>query len=463
MTASKIIISGIFLCCFSFLKSQQINYNDFINNVIQNNPLSKKASNESKYAELKYKAARGNYDPVINADYNQKQFLGSNYYNILSSEIKQPIFTSQYLKLGYDYGVGNYVNPETYTPAQGIGFVGVEVGLLQGLVIDKRRAEVLKAKQYLNYYNAEKNNQLNQLLYDASVKYADWLFSVKQISLNNYFFKLSQERFVAVKELAAIGEKAAIDSIEAAILLQSRSLDVQTALIDNQKIENELAIFNISNDNMTATYTKFNSNDSLDVFFSKIISVKNVHYTDSVIDNPLLVKYNALQNILKIDNRFKKEMIKPVLNVKYNFLSNNTANAFNFSPNNYKWGVNMSFPLLFRAATNDYKMSKVLTNSNELEIANKTNEFNFKLRALKQNSLILSQQITIAEKNVRYSKQLVEAERDKFNNGESTLFLLNTRENKWQDFEIKLAEYKLKYIKTLLSIVYINGNLDYKL
>ena len=462
MIKNRLILGLLILCSFVSI-SQQINYNDFINNVILYNPLSKKASNETKYGELKYKSARGNYDPIINGDYNQKQFSGSNYYSLLSSEIKQPIFTSQYLKLGYDYSVGNYVNPETTTPPKGIGFVGVEVGLLQGLFIDKRRAEVLKAKQYLTYYNAEKNNQLNQLLYDASLKYVDWLFVTKQINLNNYFLKLSQERYKGVKELAAIGEKAPIDSIEAAILLQSRLLDVKSTIIENQKIENELAIFNINNDNSTASYSKFNSNDSLDLFFNKIITVKSISYTDSISSNPLLLKYNALQNILKIENRLKKEMIKPVLNVKYNFLYNNTTNNVNFSPNNYKWGLNMSFPLLLRSATNDYKMSKVITNTNELEISNKTNEFNLKLNALKQNSLMLSQQITIAERNVRYSKQLVEAEKEKFNNGESTLFLLNTRENKWQEFEIKLSEYKLKYIKTILSIIYINGNLEYKL
>ena len=40
-------------------------YNDFIDGILQNNPLAKRANNEKKYADLQLKAARGNYDPVF--------------------------------------------------------------------------------------------------------------------------------------------------------------------------------------------------------------------------------------------------------------------------------------------------------------------------------------------------------------------------------------------------------------
>jgi outer membrane protein TolC len=167
--------------------------------------------------------------------------------------------------------------------------------------------------------------------------------------------------------------------------------------------------------------------------------------------------------VLEIDNRLKKEMIKPSLNVKYNFLSNN-ATSINpsFSNNNYKFGVNLSFPLLLRNPTNEYKLSKIVSQNNNLELLNKTNELGFKINALKKTINILAEQLQNADRNTKYSKLLVEAEKLKFNNGESTLFMLNTRENKWLESEIKLAEYKLKFIKTVINIIYLNGDLNYK-
>ena len=107
-------------------------------------------------------------------------------------------------------------------------------------------------------------------------------------------------------------------------------------------------------------------------------------------------------------------------------------------------------------------MAKVISQNNSFEIANKTNELDYKINILKQTINILSQQLQNADRTAKYSKQLVEAERLKFENGESSLFLLNTRENKWLESELKLAEYKLKFIKTILNIIYLNGNLNYK-
>ena len=140
-----------------------------------------------------------------------------------------------------------------------------------------------------------------------------------------------------------------------------------------------------------------------------------------------------------------------------NFLSNNVTSINpSFSNNNYKFGVSLSFPLFLRNPTNEYKQAKIISQNNNLELLNKTNELSFKINALKKTIDVLAEQLQNAERSAKYSKLLVEAEKLKFANGESTLFMLNTRENKWLEFEIKLAEYKLKFIKAVLNLIYLN-------
>jgi outer membrane protein TolC len=441
-----------------------LSYSDYITNVLANNPLTKKADNEKKYGELKLKAARGNYDPQLSGNYDQKQFDNKNYFTNLNSEIKQPIFTSQYLNFGYDYGVGTNMNPESFTPSSGLPYLGMELGVLQGLVIDKRRAEVLKSKEYVNYFGAERQIQLNNLLFESAQRYFEWLFSIKEIALNDYFMKIARQRLLGIEALADIGERPAVDTVEAAIFYQTRLLDFQSATLDYQKSINELSMFNWSDKGPSVLTNTYQTIDSLDGYYEKTKTILSETLYQNSTSNPVLLKYNSFQKVLEIDNRLKKEMIKPVLNVKYNFLSTNN-NSFNpaFSNNSYKWGVNLSFPLLFRNPTNEYKMAKVVSQNNNLELLNKTNELNFKTNLLKQNISILSQQLQNADRTAKYSKQLVDAEKLKFDNGESSLFLLNTRENKWLEAELKLAEYKLKFIKAVLNIIYLNGNLEYKL
>jgi hypothetical protein len=223
-------------------------------------------------------------------------------------------------------------------------------------------------------------------------------------------------------------------------------------------------MYNWTSNGASSQFNNYQSTDSLDGFFEKTKTLLTKFLNPSVVSNPVILKYNSFQKVLEIDNRLKKEMIKPILNVKYNFLSDNYT-SFNpaFSNNNYKWGVNLSFPLLLRNPVNEYKMARIISRNNNFELSNKTNELEFKTNILKQTIAILSQQLQNADRSAKYSKQLVEAERLKFENGESSLFLLNTRENKWLETELKLAEYKLKFIKTVLNIIYLNGNLDYKL
>ncbi len=463
----KLILYFIFLKCpAAFAQTTLLPaYNDFITGILQNSPLAKRANNEKKYADLQLRAARGNYDPIVSANFDEKQFRGSNYFTTLNSEVKQPIFTNQYLKFGYDYGIGPNVNPELNTPAQGLPYLGFEAGVLQGLVIDKRRAEVLKAKEYINYFTAEQQIQLNNLLFESSLRYFEWLFSAKQIALNNYFMDAARKRLDGIAALANIGERATVDTIEAAIFYQTRLLDLQNALMDNQKNTNDLSgIIWQNNNTPSALTTIYGSADSLEKYYDKAKTTlfQNLNLVGQ--QNPVLLKYNALQKVLAVEVRLKKEMIKPVFNIKYNVLSNNTtvANPV-FSNNSYKWGVNMSFPLLLRNPTNEYKMAKIIAQNNGLELLSKGNEINFKVNALQQTISILAQQLLNAERSVSYSKLLLEAEKLKFENGESSLFMLNTRENKLLETELKLAEYQLKFIKTVLNVIYLNGNLNYKL
>ena len=119
----------------------------------------------------------------------------------------------------------------------------------------------------------------------------------------------------------------------------------------------------------------------------------------------------------------------------------------------------LSFPLFLRNSRNEYKMSDLSVKNNLLELNSKSNELKYKKLGLLQTIEVLSNQIDNAQNMVQMSKLLFEAEKLKFSNGESSLFLLNTRESKWMEFELKLLEYKTKYIKTTLNIAYLNGGL----
>jgi outer membrane protein TolC len=450
----------------SNLKAQTnyLTYERFLKNVLNNNPVATQSQNLIELSNYQYKAAKGNYDPVISSSFNNKFFNSKDYFTLFQSEIKQPIFTSQYLKMGYEYASGNFLNPNQITSSLGLPYAGVEVGLLQGLMFDKRRAEVLKSTHYLDYYRAEKNDLINNLLFQSSQTYFEYLYIEKLLKLNDFFLKLAEQRLNGIKELATSGEKPAIDTVEANILLQSRQLEMQSSTVDKSKKLAELNSFNRFGE--YAIYDKSVSDylvtDSLEMYFESTKQQLLKMLKNDTINNPVLTLYKSKQQILEVEQRLKKEMIKPKLDVNYNFLSNQYNSQYLvFNSANYKWGANLTLPLFLRTARNEYKMAQITSQNNSLMLVNKINELQYKQQAIKQSLVILFNQVNNSEKSVKYSKLLLEAEVLKFENGESSLFMINTRENKWLESELKLAEYKLKFIKTALHLIHINGNLDY--
>lgn len=458
-----IILCIIYILSLPLYGQYKLNYSAYVKNVLQNNPQAQSAANVARVAQYQFEAARGNYDPLLIGSHDNKTLNGSTYYSIVNAEIKQPIFTSQSIKMGYDYGVGKFINPEIQTSQVGLPYIGMEASLLQGMMFDKRRADVLKAKHYLSYANSERDIQLNQLLFESSLAYFDWLFSLSQLSINSYFLNLAQQRYLGVEELVIHGERPSVDTIEASLFIQSRLLELQQSNVEYQKCKNLIASYNWIDKNPSEITINLISEDSLESNFEQAKKKISQYLLLDSLNNPTIRKYENYQNILDVDKRLKKEMIKPKLNVNYNFLSSNSSQINpQFSTNNYKWGVNFSFPLFMRNSTNEYRISKVLSYSNELDLLNKNNELKFKLEAIYKTLNIISEQILNAEKTVRYSKMLVDAEKQKFNIGESSLFLINTRESKLFDASLKLAEYKLKFIKTMLQIIYLKGTMKYE-
>ncbi len=458
---NKICVSVCFcLSVFSGPAQEVFTYTSFLNSVRQNNPLSKRSENAAEYGNYQRRAANGNYDPQLSSSGVGKQFNGYNYFTNVNAELKQPIYTSHYLKAGYQYGQGTYLNPENSTPGIGLPYLGLEASLLQGMFFDKRRADLQKAKHYSDYYNAEQKIQMNDLLYTASTAYVEALYAKKINQLYGYFTDLASQRFNGIRELSQVGERPAVDTVEAAILLQGRMLDKQSGEMEIVKKMNDLLILNASGTALSALNVAIA--DSLEQLYSQTAKTIQNALSNEAVTNPIVSQYFAKQGILETEKRFKREMIKPVLNLSYNFL--NTSNTIMqpvINTSNYKWGASFSFPLFLRKPRNEYKMASLDAQNNSLELLNKQNQLKFKRQYILEAIRIVQGQIRNAEKSSLYSKLLLEAERLKFLNGESSLFLLNSRENKWLESELKLAEYRMKMIKNLIELIYVNGDLAY--
>jgi hypothetical protein len=115
-----------------------------------------------------------------------------------------------------------------------------------------------------------------------------------------------------------------------------------------------------------------------------------------------------------------------------------------FSTNNYKWGAEFSMPLFLREARGDLKVQRIKIEENNLNTEWKKNQLEQKTLALEVAYTNTLSQQELADSNAKLYERLLQAENTKLFNGESSLFLVNQRENSYFENAIKALELDRK-------------------
>jgi outer membrane protein TolC len=164
---------------------------------------------------------------------------------------------------------------------------------------------------------------------------------------------------------------------------------------------------------------------------------------------------------LDTDLKMKKDRLKPRLNVQYNPLSEaiGSRTITDYNINNYKWGLEFKMPLFLRKERGDVKLADLKIRDTELDVQQKTNELEAKLNNYIAEWSNTRNQIDAFRLAVNQYRQMLEAERRLFDLGESSLFLINTREQAYIQANVKLTELISKNRVAYYSIWYFAGRM----
>lgn len=444
--------------------AQQVKFGDdrFYQLIINNHPLSKQANLKVNFGENSILKARGGFDPKLFGSLDQKYYNSSQYYNLLNAGLKVPTWFGLEFKTGFENNRGAYVSEQNTTPPNGLWYGGVSMNLGQGLVIDNRRAELFKAKIYAESTFFEKELQLNELIYESGYSYWNWFLSYHSEQTLMEAYDLALERFNAVKRISELGDRPSIDTVEAIIQLQNRE-----SLLQEFKTERQATMFNLNSflwdenanplelDSLTIPF-------DLDSITMLPFWFPNEEAIDSAIQqHPYLQIANFKIKSLEVDKRLKREMLKPTLDLQYNLINEPiNSNPINeLSLNNYKWGVTFEMPIFLRKERGDLQLANLKIQEQQFEFDNKKAYIEFKIRSSIVEMTNALRQVEIYQKNVKDSEQLLNAEKQMFENGESSLFLINARETSYIQSKLKLIESLVKSQQSYLSLQYALANL----
>ena len=443
------------------IASKELTYNEFLGYVKKYHPLVKNANLNIDAAQANLMMARGGFDPKIEVDFSQKLFKNQEYYSILNSSFKIPTWYGVEIKAGFDNNEGVYLNPENRTPNQGLTSLGISVPLGQGLFINQRMADVQKAKIQLQLSQSERKLQAIEVLYDASLAYFNWKKTFDEVLLYEEYNSNAQIRFKGIQSLIKQGDKPAIDSIEAGIIVKNRQLNLEDANLKLMKAKLELSNFLWLENNIPLEIAdELIPEKQLEYTIQESLKTNDLLHSDFTITNH--PKINALQNkieMLNVEKKLKANMLLPKIDVGYSYLSEpNYFNKYQFE--DYKIGLDFYFPLFLRKERGSLKLAKYKIQQSEFILGLEKVQLTNKINAQKKEIESLTKQKDLIKGLVQDNVTMLNSEERLFTFGESSLFLINTRENNVVSAQLSKIALENRFFVSNSELFKIMVNLD---
>ncbi len=445
--------------------TEEFSLQDLEDFLFTNHPVLKQINLLSESARASVTQALGKFDPALYADFQNKYFGETAYYNDWSSELKVPLWLAGAdLKVGYDRNVGGFTNPQSRTPNTGLTGIGLSIPLGQGLLIDSRRNTLKQARAMVEYAEAEQVQQINSLWYQAISDYWDWYYSYRQFRLLEDGVRLADTRFRAISAQTVLGDRPPIDSVEAAITLQEREMQLAQYSVEfrNRKLilsnhlwnENEQPLELPEHARPTTVNVKDLQAD--DQLLSQLLELAERQH-------PEMMMLESKDMQLSIEERYRREMLKPRLDISGTLISSrrnfseSLPPIYDFNFGNYKLGMSFAFPIFLRGERG--KLREVRIQQEQLRYdqvilgRNIRNEINTTYNDLSA----YVQQLRLQIKSIANQEVLLAGELQKFDLGESTLFIINNRETTLIDMQRQRENLIAAYQKALAALYYKAG------
>jgi outer membrane protein TolC len=310
-------------------------------------------------------------------------------------------------------------------------------------------ATLRKAKLFRQQTQSERDLLVNAVLFDATQVYFEWWQAAQERELFSEILENSQIRLNAIKRSVEVGDKAVIDSVEARIAVKKRLLGFEQAKIDFIKkrleLSNYLWIDGVPvelQDNVVPEEDLISQIDAALEIMGQSLDLFTVE------NHPKILALRLKMDQLEVERQLKANKLLPKLEANYNFISPDWNDASAYNSNDYKAGIKFSTPLFLRKERGDVKLAEIKLQDAEYDVLATSLAIENKVKAIFNEIDSYTLQNEITQEIVEDSQQMLNAEIRKFDLGDSSLFLINSRENKLIESSLKRLEVGVKLLSS---------------
>ncbi len=432
----------------------------FVNIVNKYHPVARQAGLQVNRSKANLLQSRGAFDPELSTKIDRKSFAGDLYYSYFKPELVIPTWYGVELKAGLEEVLGDKAQPEM-TLGQ-TSYLGFKIPANQ-LFFDKRRAALRQAQTIVQQTEAERILAVNNLLYDALAAYWNWTEKYLSYKIISNAVAVSAQRARFVKIEFEQGQRPAIDTVEALTQLQTFYFQENLMLLAYQNAGLELSSFLWLDNDVPVSWSDMILPDTTEFEKTATVIPDLAPIISAGYDHPKLRSIRYKIDVLEIEKKLKAQYLMPKFDLSANLLSKGyklpqEINVPVFE-NNHKVGFSFNMPLFLRDARGAYSAAKFKIQETNLELANMKLQIENKIKSYYNELRAVQQQLGIMNSaNTNFIK-LYQGEKLRFENGESSLFLLNARQSKVLESSQKLVELKTKWQKAYAALLWSSGTL----
>ena len=438
-----------------------VSFPDFGARVQSFHPVARTARASADAAEQDVRVARGSFDPTITATWDRKRFAGKTYYDEVAAELKIPTTLGVDVKVALERSLGTNVNPQAFTPQGGLVTIGVSIPIGQRLLTDERRAALQQARAVREAVDGDRASAINRLLLAAARDYARWYEAWRREGIAREGTALAAFRLDGVRRRYQTGEVPAIDTLEARLEVQRREgqfIEARQALVTARLVASAY----LWDEQLRPVELAPNAVPTLNgLSAAPVDSTALASWLDEALRvHPDLARAGARLRALEAQQRLFGQQLIPLVGLDLATLGSGDAPTGGALEDNFKAGLNLSSPLLYLRERGRLGGVNRRLDALRFDLARARRDVSIAVRSAANDvgaaeRLVALQRITVVQ-----ARTLLAGEQRRFDNGESSLLIVNLRERLLLDEEVRLVQLEARQVGARAELATALGRAD---
>ena len=406
---------------------------------------------ESPIAEADYLAAQGRFDLVLRSfvETNSLGFYESRRFDV-SAEQPTALWGTSFFT-GYQASGGAFPSYDGKLQTNGLGEyrAGMRVPLFRDRALDSRRAELGKAHLGRRLADLGIQQQRLVILQAATARYWNWVAAGRRFAVAQSIFNIAVEREKILETAVELGQLPRFEVLDNKRIIEQRRSQFVAARRGVEQASFDLSLFYRDNQGQPRIALP----EQLPPAFPRPSGLDENQLERDIAQaldrRPELARLQTQQDQVRLDQRLAENRRLPGLDFILSYDRELGERRVPRGPNELRAGIAFELPLQRRTATGQAVAARTRVAQIDQRLQFQREQVSVEVRDAISAVRAAFEGANVLEAEVLATRQVEDAERLRYDLGESTLFVLNQRELQTADAQVREVSALADYYRAL--------------